>query len=489
MASALLFFLFLPIAAASGTLLSQSDEAGYISSFVSESGLVFAKDLLVERAVDSLTLLRLPDIEKDVRIPVVGVVHMVASNITLSSINVSSSTVKPGESGIVIVASGASASLSFDWFYSYSTWLVPIKVSDKGTASVQVEGLQVGLTITLDNKNGTLELAVLQCGCYMESLVITLDGGASWFYQGFIYAFANHIRSSVEDAIIKKITEGAQKLDLFLQTLPKEIDVDKISSLNVTFVDEPILTNSSLELDINGLFIPSNKTYAQNYLYKVSQLSNSCDGAQKMLSITLDEAVFNSASVIYFQAGLLHWMVNKVPEQSLLNTTSWKYLIPQLYRKYPNDDMILNMSLMSPPDVWITSQKVGANLLLDMTVNVLDGSSTIPVACISMVVDVSGVVAISGNNLVGEVGLDSFSLSLKWSDVGKFHMNLIQGVLQVFLKTVFVPYVNVHLRQGFPLPIVRGFALQNASILTTSSAVVVCSDVVFINSTGLHSSL
>lgn len=117
----------------------------------------------------------------------------------------------------------------------------------------------------------------------------------------FIYAFANHIRSSVEDAIIKKITEGAQKLDLFLQTLPKEIDVDKISSLNVSFVDEPILTNSSLELDISGLFVSSNKTYAQNYLYKVSQLSNSCDGAQKMLSITLDEAVFNSASVIYFQ--------------------------------------------------------------------------------------------------------------------------------------------------------------------------------------------
>lgn len=81
-------------------------------------------------------------------------------------------------------------------------------------------------------------------------------------------------------------------------------------------------------------------------------------------------------------------MVNKVPEQSLLNTASWKYLIPQLYRKYPNDDMILNMSLTSPPDVWITSKKVGANLLLDMTVNVLDGSSTIPVACISMVITI-----------------------------------------------------------------------------------------------------
>lgn len=117
----------------------------------------------------------------------------------------------------------------------------------------------------------------------------------------FVYAFANHIQIAVEDAITQKIVEGVQKLDSLLQTLPKKIDVDKVSALNVTFVNDPILTNSSLELDINGLFILSDKTYAHNYLHKTSKLSYTCYGAQKMLSISLDEAVFNSASVIYFQ--------------------------------------------------------------------------------------------------------------------------------------------------------------------------------------------
>lgn len=95
--------------------------------------------------------------------------------------------------------------------------------------------------------------------------------------------------------------EGIQKLDLLLQSVPKKIDVDNISALNVTFVNDPLLTNSSVEFDINGLFISSEKTSARNYFSTRPQISDSCGGAQKMLSISLDEVVFNSASVLYFQ--------------------------------------------------------------------------------------------------------------------------------------------------------------------------------------------
>ncbi|THU47618.1 hypothetical protein C4D60_Mb09t17500 [Musa balbisiana] len=431
MASPLLFRLLLPLlfllvsSGSSSILRLQSDDA-YISAVVSEKGLAFAKDLLVGRAVESLTSLRIRDIEKSVGIPIVGVVRMVASNITLEAIHVSSSTVQPGESGIVIVASGTTANLSMDWFYSYTTWLVPFEISDKGGAFIQVEGMEVGLTMTMENKNGTLELSVTQCGCYMENFVITLNGGASWFYQGFLNAFADQIRSAVEDAIVKKINEGALKLDSLLKTVPNKIDVDKVSALNVTFVNDPTFTNSSVEFDINGLFISLDKTSARGYFQKTSQLSHSCNGTQKMLWMSLDESVFNSASDVYFQAGVMHWVVEKIPDQSFLNTARWKYLIPQLYKKYPNDDMLLNMSLNSPPGIWITPQKIGATISLDMTIDVLDGSKTIPVACISVVVSVSGVVEISGNNLAGQVELDDFTLTLKWSDVGNFHMYLIQ---------------------------------------------------------------
>ncbi|KAG1327313.1 putative BPI/LBP family protein [Cocos nucifera] len=431
MATLLSFLLFLSIISNPAAAQIQSKEESFISAVVSEKGLNFVKDLLIEKAVKTLTPLGLPDIEKNVKIPVVGAVHMAASNITLLSIDISSSTVQPGESGIVIVASGAMANLSMDWLYSYSTWLVPIEISDEGSAFVQVEGLEVGLTASVDNQNGTLELTLMECGCYVKDMVITLDGGASWFYQGFVNAFEDQIRSAVESAITKNIIKGALKLDSLLQTLPKEIHVDDVIALNVTFINDPLFGNSSVQFDINGLFVSSDKVSALSYLHKYSQSSISCGEALKMLWISLDEAVFNSASAVYFQAGLMHWIVDKVPDQSLLNTASWKFIIPQLYRKYPNDDMLLNISITSPPVIRITPQNIGATILSDMMVHVLDASESIPVACISLVVSVSGVVDISGNNLTGRAELDDFTLNLKWSKVGNFHMYLIQFLANI----------------------------------------------------------
>lgn len=152
----------------------------------------------------------------------------------------------------------------------------------------------------------------------------------------------------------------------------------------------------------------------------------------------------------------MHWLVDKVPDQSLLNTAKWKYIVPQLYRKYPNDDMQLNLTLTSPPIMRINPQGIGGTITTDMTVNVLDAGEIVPVACITVVISVSGVVKISGNNLAGEANLHDFTLNLKWSKVGNFHMFLIQETMRVFLNTVFVPIINSHLRKGFPLPIVHG---------------------------------
>jgi len=50
----------------------------------------------------------------------------------------------------------------------------------------KVQGMEVGITMVIKNSNGSLALSVLHCGCYVKDLVISLDGGASWFYQGYV---------------------------------------------------------------------------------------------------------------------------------------------------------------------------------------------------------------------------------------------------------------------------------------------------------------
>jgi hypothetical protein len=56
------------------------------------------------------------------------------------------------------------------------------------------------------------------------------------------------------------------------------------------------------------------------------------------------------------------------------------------------------------------------------------------------VVSASGVVETSDNKVYGKVALDNFSLSLKWSKIGNFHMSLIQvvNVSNIYVFYLFI---------------------------------------------------
>ncbi|XP_047167487.1 putative BPI/LBP family protein At1g04970 [Vigna umbellata] len=411
----------------------------FISLSITQNGLDFVKELLVNKAISSLIPLQLPNIEKTSKIPVVGNVYMVLSNITIYHIYVPSSSVKPGETGISITASGVTCDLSMNWYYSYSTWLVPVEISDRGRAEVQVRKV--------------------------------------------VDAFEEKIGSAVENAITKKLTKGISRLDSYLESLPKEVPVDDHTSLNVTFVNDVLLSDSYVGFETNGLFIERNPSVPILDLYHNNlKLPILCTNSSKMVGITLDEAVFNSASALYYDAKFMHWIVDQIPDQSLLNTAGWRFIIPQLYKKYPNHDMNFNISLSTPPVVEISNQKAGAITIVDMTIDVLEEDKVIPVACISLVIQATGALKISGNNLVGDIRLNDFQMSLKWSKIGNLRMYLIQPVVWTLIETVFLPHANTRLNKGLPLPIIHGFILQNAEIILSTSRLAVCSDVAFTES-------
>lgn len=457
----------------------QQEQEAFTTIVISQQGLDFLKNLLITQAISSIIPLKLPNITKTAKLPFLGNVRMLLSNITIYQLQVLNSYVKPGDTGLAIIASGTTCNLSMDWSYEYNTWIFPVEISDKGHASVQVEGMEVGLTLGLKNQEGTLKLSLMDCGCYVKDLSIKLDGGASWVYQGMIDAFEEQIGSAVENAITKNLGEGILKLDLFLQSLPKEIPVDDDASINVTFVDNPSLSNSSVGFDINGLFTARKKVPIPVYYYKNTLPSVLCTEPAKMLGISLDEAVFNSASALYYDAKFMQWIVDKIPDQSLLNTAGWRFIVPQLYKKYPNDDMNMNLTLSSPPILKISEHNLDATVYADLIIDVLEADQVIPVVCISLVIRGSGSVGIAGNNLVGSVKLNGFSMSLEWSNVGNLRMYLIQPLMWTLIQTVFVPNANTHLAKGFPLPIIHGFTVQNAEIILSRSKITVCGDVEF----------
>ncbi|WOH05785.1 hypothetical protein DCAR_0625206 [Daucus carota subsp. sativus] len=463
---------------------SQSTDDSFISMLITQSGLDFLKQILVTNAIASLTPLQLPQIQKTLKIPFLGQIHVVLSNITIYHVDVPFSYINPGDTGIAIVGS-ATSNLSMNWHYSYGTWLVPIEISDSGLASVLVEGMEIGATLSLKIQEGVIDISLLEGGCFVKEIIIKLDGGASWLYQGMVDAFQGQIASAVENAIANNLEEGVLKLETFLGGLPKEIPVDDIASLNVTLVNDPLISNNSIGFEINGLFTKNEKGKVSTVFHKNSQSLVSCIDSPKMLGISLDEAVFNSASALYYNAEL--WTVDTLPDQAMLNTAWWRFLIPQLYRKYPNDDMNLNISLSAPPVVQISPHGISATVYADLIVDVMEGRDIVPVLCISLVIRGSGSVKVVKNNLAGSLQLDDFTMEQKWSQIGKLHMYLIQPIVWTLIETVCLPYANSRLGKGFPLPIIHGFTLQNAEIVFSDSAVSVCSDVTFTDSYNLRS--
>lgn len=106
--------------------------------------------------------------------------------------------------------------------------------------------------------------------------------------------------SEVEDAITKKIKQGIINLDSLLQSLPKQLQVNSVVALNVTFTDDPLLTNSSVELEINGLFNGADEISVSNYYSRRARNFLSCNGLANMVEISLHEKVFQSAALVYF---------------------------------------------------------------------------------------------------------------------------------------------------------------------------------------------
>lgn len=113
-------------------------EESSISGVISDKGLEYAKELLIEKGIASVVMLQLPEIENSAQVPLVGNAKVVLSDITIKDVEVNSSSVKTGESGIVLVISGAIANMSMRWRYTVSSWLIPFGISDSGNASVKV---------------------------------------------------------------------------------------------------------------------------------------------------------------------------------------------------------------------------------------------------------------------------------------------------------------------------------------------------------------
>jgi hypothetical protein len=159
-----------------------SEEVAGILVTLSEVGITYVKEVLVNQILSDIIPLALPDIHLQVKAPV-GVVDTTITRLELSGANVSHSDVKLGKTAITVSAENIKAKIHFHWVYQYTSSYIPFPVTDGGWADVEVTGMQAGATVMLQAQNGTLRVIVLEHTTSIQNLDIQLHGGASWLYQ------------------------------------------------------------------------------------------------------------------------------------------------------------------------------------------------------------------------------------------------------------------------------------------------------------------
>jgi hypothetical protein len=457
----------------------ETSEVAGIMVTLSNSGLDYVKEVLVNEILAEITPLSLPDIKAHVDSPI-GRLSTTISQILLTGANVSYSDVDMGKTGVTVFAGDVQAKLRFHWYYEYSASYVPWPVNDGGWADVEVNGMQAGVTFTLKTVNGTLILTVVECGTYIDDLEIELSGGGSWLYQWFVYAFDAQIRAAIEAAISKQIIISAEKLDNYLQSVPRNLPIDDASAIDVTVVGDPLVNPTFLSVGVEGEFTsllkPINFTLPDHGL----EPGLFCSDSTKMVTIALCDYVINSATAVYYENGFLEWLVDELPQESWLNTHFWRWLIPQLYKKYPNKDMALDFACSEAPTVKLTTDGATVDAVAELTLLVKeDETNSLPVACISLALSMDAIVNVVGNNITAETTLNDLSLELKWSEIGKFPVNLLQPTLRTVISRVILPILNKKLAHGFPLPVLPAVDLENADIRYEEGAIFICSDVYY----------
>eukprot|EP00898_Chlorokybus_atmophyticus_P004391 jgi/Chlat1/4953/Chrsp32S00377 len=451
---------------------------------LSEKGLLFAKKVLLTLLREKLIPINIPDISATAQSPI-GSISFDLSSIQLYEFATSASNVTLTSDGAALEVAGMKASVAMGWAYSVHSKFLP--VGDSGTADITAENISSGLKLSMTAHDGRLALNVTEDGTKVDDLKIELHGGQSWLYNLFVKLFGTQIKAAVAKGIDAGLLKAAEELNRFVAGLSNRIAVDSHAAVAVDIMEDPVFAPSYLSVSTKGEFVAVGKEEEREYdgpAPPVLPDGPLCGSSSSMVTIAVTDYVVNSALWVYYHADQLHWDVDELPHSfSLqLNTTAWKWIVPPLYREYPDAAMVLHVNATTLPEFRITAEEgIKATVDGEMLIQVVLPNNTLKgVAAVGLVVDLEGRARVVSTNITGSVHVDTLSLSLLWSDIGSFPMTLMQRAVQLIVNAVVIPRINQRLSTGFPLPRVPFVAFRESKITYRDRYLLVCTDLAYI---------
>ncbi|GAA6233396.1 bactericidal permeability-increasing protein-like [Lates japonicus] len=445
---------------------------------LTEKGLEYGRQLGMVSIQQKLKSIKVPDFSGSQRVSPIGKVKYSLSNMHIVTVGLPQSAVNLVQgTGIRLSISNAFISLRGNWKVKYLRI-----IKDSGSFDLNVKGLTIGTSIAIkSDETGRPAVSNVNCGATVSSASVKFHGGASWLYNLFRKFIDKALRSAMQKQMCPLVANVISDLNPQLKTLNVLAKVDQYAEIEYSMVSSPIVSNSSIDFSLKGEFYNIGKHQEPPFSPSAFSLPPQINN---MLYIGMSAFTANSAAFVYNKAGALHLFVtdDMIPQSSpiRLNTRTFGAFIPQIAKRFPGLMMKLLVQTVKPPVTTFEPNNLTVQASSTVTAYAIQPNTTLsPLFVLNLETSVSAQVFVRGMRLAGAVTLNKMTLTLRISYVGEFQVRSLDSILQLVLKVVVIPRLNVQLAKGYPLPALGKMKLVNTQLEVLKDYMLIGTDVQF----------
>nr|XP_035957484.1 lipopolysaccharide-binding protein isoform X2 [Halichoerus grypus] len=365
-----------------------------------------------------LLRITLPDFTGDFKIKPFGRGHFEFHSLSIHSCELRGSALTP------LPGQGLSLTISDSFIRVQGEWKVrKAFVRLHGSFDVQVKGITISVNLVLGREpSGRPTVTAPGCSSHIRDVEVDISGDLGWLLNLFHNKIESRFRRVLESKICEMLQNSVTSdLQPYLQTLP------------VSFL-APVM---SLPEQYN-----------------------------RMVYFAISDYVFNTASMVYHEAGFLNFSItdDMVPPGSniRLTTKSFRPFVPRLARLYPNMNLELQGAMASAPFLNFSPGNLSLTPLMEIEAFVLlPSSAKEPVFQLVVATNISAMLTFNTSKITGFLKPGKIQVELKESKVGVFNVELLEALLNYYILNTLYPKVNGKLAEGFPLPLLKDIRLYD----------------------------
>ncbi|KAG1963329.1 phospholipid transfer protein [Pimephales promelas] len=374
-------------------------------------------------------------------------------DVKVTELNLTSDLRFQPEVGLLFDVQNSSITLNFQRRILY--WLF----YDEGAINASAEGVNIFTVLHLSkDEEGRLKISNITCDASIAKMRAKFGGTLGRVYD-FIGTFlTTGMRFILNRQICPALNHAALVLvNQLLETIPVRTEVDNYVGIDYSLLSDPVVTESSLDMDFKGMFYSLKNENDTLVNYAVNPVVREYD---RMVYLSLSEYFFDSGLFSYFKGGLFQTRIanERMPKDlELLLRTTYLGTMMMLNPALMDQPLSLEIEVTSPPRSTIKTS--GANVAVTSMVKVLvhpAGKPPVQLSIMTMEGKFNAKVSMKAKRLSIHLDLRRFKIYSNQSALESLALIPLQGPLKTMLQISVVPLINNYIKRGVQIPLPDG---------------------------------